>query len=145
MIVSLWNLGSAAAEAAVNFQSDWKSLTWHCSYGKFSIVMMTSSKGNIFRVTGNLSGESPVTGEFPTQRPVTRSFDVFFDLHLNKRLSKQSWGWWFQRLPRPLWRHSNGTSGITLMYMGKFVVLNHNRARPSSNRMQSYRDMLWQE
>ena len=26
------------------------------------------------------------------QRPVTRSFDVFFDLRLNKRLSKQSWG-----------------------------------------------------
>ena len=32
---------------------------------------------------------SPVTGEFPTQRPVTRSFDVLFDLRLNKRLSKQ--------------------------------------------------------
>ena len=31
---------------------------------------------------------SPVSGEFPAQRPVTRSFDVFFDLHLNKRLSK---------------------------------------------------------
>ena len=35
-------------------------------------------------------GNSPVSGEFPTQRPVTRSFDVFFDLRLNKRLSKQS-------------------------------------------------------
>ena len=34
------------------------------------------------------AGNSPVTGEFPAQRPVTRSFDVFFDLHLNKRLSK---------------------------------------------------------
>ena len=34
---------------------------------------------------------SPVTGEFPTQRPVTRRFDVFFDLRLNKQLSKQSW------------------------------------------------------
>ena len=33
-------------------------------------------------------GNSPVTGEFPAQRPVTRSFDGFFDL-LNKRLSKQ--------------------------------------------------------
>ena len=40
---------------------------------------------------------SPVTGEFPTQRPVTRSFDVFFSkLGLNERLSKQSWGWWFE-------------------------------------------------
>ena len=36
---------------------------------------------------------SPAPGEFPTQRPVTRSFDVFFDLRLNIRLSKQSWGW----------------------------------------------------
>ena len=39
-------------------------------------------------------GNSPVTGEFPAQRPVTRSFDVSFDLCLNKRLSKQSWGRW---------------------------------------------------
>ena len=41
------------------------------------------------------AGNSPVTGEFPAQRPVTRSLDVFFDLCLNKRLSKQSWGWLF--------------------------------------------------
>ena len=39
------------------------------------------------------AGNSPVTGEFPSQRPVTRSFDVFFDLRLNKRVSKQSWCW----------------------------------------------------
>ena len=56
----------------------------------------TSSNGNIFRVTGLSPGNSPVTGEFPSQRPVTRSFDVFFDLTLNKQLSKQSWGWWFE-------------------------------------------------
>ena len=43
------------------------------------------------------AGNSPATGEFPAQRPVTRSFDVFFDLRLNKRLSKQSWGWWLRR------------------------------------------------
>ena len=36
------------------------------------------------------AGNSPVTGEFPSQTPVTRCFDVFFDLHLNKRFSKQS-------------------------------------------------------
>ena len=50
---------------------------------------------------------SPVPGEFPAQRPVTRSFDVFFDLHPNKRLSKQWWGWWFETLSSPLWRHCN--------------------------------------
>ena len=48
-------------------------------------IIMTSSNGNIFRDTGPLWGES---GEFPSQRPVTRNFDVFFDLRLNKRLSK---------------------------------------------------------
>ena len=53
------------------------------------------------------AGKSPVTGEFPALRPVTRGFDVFFDLRLNKRLSKQSWGWWFETLLRPLWRHCN--------------------------------------
>ena len=72
--------------------------------------MMTSSNGNIFRVTGPLCGEFTGPGEFPTQRPVTRSFDVFFDLRLNKPLSKQSWGWWFETLSRSLWRHRNGES-----------------------------------
>ena len=56
------------------------------------------------------AGNSAVNGEFPAQRPVTRSFDVFFDLRLNKRLSKQSWGWWFETLSRPLWRHCNAMS-----------------------------------
>ena len=53
------------------------------------------------------AGNSPVTDDFPAQRPVTRSFDVFFDLRLNERLSKQSWGWWFETPSHPLWRHGN--------------------------------------
>ena len=53
------------------------------------------------------AGNSPVPGEFPSQRPVTRSFDVFFDLRQIKRLSKQSWGWWFETPSHPLCRHSN--------------------------------------
>ena len=53
------------------------------------------------------AGNSPVTGEFPSQRQVTRSFDVFFDLHPKKRLSKQSWGWWFETPSLSLWRHCN--------------------------------------
>ena len=56
------------------------------------------------------AGNSPVNGEFPAQRPVTRSFDVFFDLRLNIRLSKQSWGWWFETPSCPLWRHCNERS-----------------------------------
>ena len=58
------------------------------------------------------AGNSPVTGEFPTQRPVTRSFDVFFDPHLNKQLSKQSWSWWFDTASRPLLCHLNANGTI---------------------------------
>ena len=72
--------------------------------------MMTSSNGNIFRVTGPLCGEFTGPGEFPTQRPVTRSFGVFFDLRQNKRLSKQPWGWWFEMPSWSLWRQCNGSS-----------------------------------
>ena len=49
--------------------------------------MMTSSNGNALLAI--CAGNSPVPGEFPTQRPVTRSLDVFSDLHPNKRLRKQ--------------------------------------------------------
>ena len=59
------------------------------------------------------AGNSPVHGEFPTQRPVTRSFDIFFDLRLNKRLSKQSWGWWSETPSSSLWRHRNGNRVLT--------------------------------
>ena len=53
------------------------------------------------------AGNSPVPGEFPTQRPVTRGCDVFFDLRPDKRLSKQSRGWWFETPSHSLWRHRN--------------------------------------
>ena len=64
---------------------------------------------------------SPVAGEFLAQRPVTRSFDVFYDLRLNKRLNKQWWGWWFETPLRPLWRHSNASfmfvsSPVTMVF-----------------------------
>ena len=48
--------------------------------------MMTSSNGIIFCITGPLWGE--FTGEFSSQKAVTRSFDVSFDLRPNKRLSE---------------------------------------------------------
>ena len=71
--------------------------------------MMTSSNGNIFRVTGPLCGEFTGPGEFPTQRPVMRSFDVFFDLRLNN-------DWVNNREAGDLRRH-RGHYGVTLMIM----------------------------
>ena len=67
------------------------------------------------------AGNSPVPGEFPAQRSVTRSFDVFFHLRLNKRLSKQSWGWWFETLSRPLWRHRNDTPNACVCNLAAIV------------------------
>ena len=49
----------------------------------------------------------PVPGDFPSQRPVTRSFVVFFDFYLSKRLSKHSRWWWFETLSLSSWRHCN--------------------------------------
>ena len=73
---------------------------------KCLMIMMTSSNGNISCVSGLLWGEFP--GEFPPQKPVTRSFDGYFDPRPSKWLSKQSWGWWFETPSRLLWRHRNG-------------------------------------
>ena len=73
-------------------------------------IIMTSSNGNIFRVTG------PLCVEFTGHRwiPRTKASDAelwdFFHLRLNKQLNKQSWGWWFKTLSRSLWRHCNVTS-----------------------------------
>ena len=69
--------------------------------------MMVSLNGNISTLLALCAGNYSVTSEFPTQRPVMRSFDVFFDLRMNKRLSKQSWGWWFGTSSRSLWRYCN--------------------------------------
>ena len=70
-------------------------------------TMMTSSNGNIFRATGHLSGEFTGHRWIPRTKAGDRSFDVFFDLRLHKRLSKQWRGWWFESPSRSLWRHSN--------------------------------------
>ena len=72
--------------------------------------MMTSSNGNLFRVTGHLSGDFSDHRWFPSQRPVTRSFDVFFDLLLDKRLSKPSRRQWLETPSRSLWCHCNGAA-----------------------------------
>ena len=65
-------------------------------------------------------GNSPVTGEFPSQRPVTRSCDVSFHLRLNQHLSKQWRRRWFEAPLRSLWRHCNDIctglhQGLTLL------------------------------
>ena len=81
----------------INLYVIWNSIKawWRHQMENFSTLMVLCA------------GNSPVTGEFFAQRPVMRSFDVFFELHQNKQLSKQSWGWWFETPSCPLWRQCN--------------------------------------
>ena len=68
-------------------------------------------------------GNSPVTGEFPAQRPVTRSFGVSCDLRLNKRLSKQSWGWWFEMPSRPYCRSLRCSWSIACRRCSNYIFI----------------------
>ena len=81
-------------------------------------IMMTSSSGNIFRVTGHLCGE--FTGD-------TKASDAelwcFFDLRLNKRLSKQRWGWLFETPPWSLWRHCYVANLIVIVIVISIVIV----------------------
>ena len=70
-----------------------------------------------FRVTGPLWGE--FTGQ-SSQMPVTWSFDVFYDLRLNKQLGKQSSRKWFETQSHTSWRHCNTNR------MRSFLVCNRN-------------------
>ena len=76
---------------------------------------MTSSNGSIFHVTGPLW---PATGGFPSQRPVSRNFDVFFDLRLTQLLNKWCRRRWFGTPSRSLWRHSNEDARLIVRNCG---------------------------
>ena len=106
--------------------------------------MMTSWNGNIFRVAGHLCRE--FTG--PRWIPHTKASDaelLSFDLRLNKRLSKQSWGWWFETPSRPSWRHRNENHNfrkIMAKVVPRYIAINpisiqfHGKVRFSSGGLQ---------
>ena len=81
--------------------------------------MMTSSNGNIFRVTGHLCGEFTCVRWIPHTKASDAELWYFFDLRLNKRLSKQSWGWWFEMLSCPLWRQCNVDMTYRARHLGR--------------------------
>ena len=114
-----------------NCESSWMSSWWRHQIETFSALLALCA------------GNSPVTGEFPSQRPVTRSFDIFFDLCLNKRLIKQSRRRWFKTPSRLLWCHCNagylativqGPISLTLFpSQFKFLDFFHNYFIPGCN------------
>ena len=89
--------------------------------------MMTSSNGNNFCLTDPLCGV--FIGQWwilRTKASDARSFDIFFDLCPNKRLSKQSWRRWFETLSGSLWRHCNDSgSSSSLQYWYIMAICDH--------------------
>ena len=71
------------------------------------------------------AGKPPVTGESPSQRPVARSFDVFFDLRLKKRLSKHSRRRWFEKPSSQLWYWKCNINTIFKPHVFRFLNYNH--------------------
>ena len=89
------------------------------SWGHDDVIKMETFSAILAFCAGN----SPVTGEFPTQRPMTRSSNVFFDLRLNKQLSKQRRRRWIETPSRSLWRHCNVTRTWTRQHSGSWEII----------------------
>ena len=88
-------LGDYPFKIATSYVSHGPMTWWRHQMETFSALLALSVANSL------------VTGEFPSKRPVTRSFDVFFDLHPNKQLSTQSRCRWFETPSCSLWRHCN--------------------------------------
>ena len=108
-LICPWTNGSANNRDAGDFRISW----WRHQMEAFAALL------DLFE------GNPPVTGGLPLQRPMTQSLDVFFDLPLNKRLSKQSRRRWFSdimmassngsiRVTGPLWGESTSHRWIPL-------------------------------
>ena len=87
-------------------------------------------------------GNALVTGGFPSQRQVTRSFDVLFDQRLSKRLSKHSTHQWFDTPPRWLWRHCNDWSAQCLTEVHHEYVRN-GKEKKQFNFISSYESLIY--
>ena len=99
--------------------SSWDALYMHAYHKPWWRHQMETLSALLVLCVGN----SPVTGEFPSQSPVTRNCDVFFDLRPNKRLSKQSRRRWFEMVSRSLWRPGNAVNKLTCMNPYRCVLI----------------------
>ena len=90
------------------FEMSFAKRRWNCSgFGESFVTWRLHQMETFSALLAFCARNTPVTGEFPWMRPVTRSFGVFFDQRLNIQLCEQSWGWWFDTPSCSLWRHCN--------------------------------------
>ena len=69
------------------------SMCWSIIYERVVLSLLSD-----FMLSPSMHGDVIKWKHFPRHWPFVR---------LNKRLSKQWWGWWFETLSCPLWRHRN--------------------------------------
>ena len=75
-------------DMSIRGQELWISIAWKWYLNCCHVTWWRHQMKTFSTLLALCAGNSPVTGEFPSQRPETRSFDVFFELRLNKRLSE---------------------------------------------------------
>ena len=103
---------------------DWHQLKWHMWLSN-KVAWWRHRMETFSTLLAFCAGNSPVTGEFSAQRPVMRSFDVFFDLSLNQLLSQQWRRRWFEMPSLSLWCHCNGVmvgSGSVAVLLPGFAI-----------------------
>ena len=104
--------------------------------------IMTSSNGNIVRVTGHLCVEFTGHRWIPRTKASDADLWCFLDLRLNKRLGKQWWGWWFETPSRPLWRHCNLLARSSFSDKMKRPVAQNNRCLKAAHLGSEMSEML---
>ena len=100
-----------------------------------------SSNGKFSAIPAFREGNSPGTGGFASQTPVTRSFDVFFDLRLDKRISKQTIRRWFNS--PLLWRHCNAIEFDRLLDPSPTLTCRWTLDKPTINHDASLKPTLY--
>ena len=126
--LTLFLTGDFSVHRAINAERDVVGLHY---------FMMTSSNGNICRVTDLLCREFTGHRWIPLTKATDAELCVFFDMRPNKRLNIQSWGWSFETPSRSLWRHRNVISYITQLTasnipMGSAANLRSSKCRSNS-------------
>ena len=132
-----------------NVTNNWYILCMFYRFRTFPHIWWRHQMETFSALLALCAGNSPITGEFPSQSPVTQSFDVFFDLLLNKRLSKQLIRRWFQTPSCSLLRHCNEFSTQRVDYIT--AVVKTKRRSCLSSRHKNHlilmitvsRDMTW--
>ena len=117
-------------ELSLNLLMPWVRISYRqrrrCSMSQTMCTWWRHQMETFSALLVRCEGKQPVTGGFPSQRPVMPIFDVFFDPRLNRQLSKQSRRRWFETSSRSLWRHPNDVVVVCCIVLWLYYQLSVN-------------------